>query len=187
MIRVNLIGRRRADAPGMRKEWQGGVWEVASTAMAVAALVAAAGLIVSEAWLLHRTAREVSDARKTVDADRRDQAVAAETLAAEEERRSTLARYVAQLSRWHKTRADLPRMLDTVSRSLPDGLWLTELRQEKEALFLAGRAARPAAVFEFADNLESSERVALPVEVANIDTVGGGRFELHVPAFAAEE
>lgn len=186
MIRINLIDRRRTDASGMRGEWPG-VWDAASTATAVAMLVAAAGLVVSEAWLLRRTAQEVSSALRTVDADRREQAVAAETLAAAEERRSTLARHAAQLARWHETRSAPFRMLDTVSRSLPDSLWLTELRQEGDAVFLAGRAARPAAVFEFADNLESSEQVALPVEVANTDTAGGGRFELHVPAFAAGE
>ena len=187
MIRVNLVGRRRADASGMQGERQGGVWAVASTAIAVAVLVAAAGQVVSEAWLLRRTAQEVSGALKIADADRRKQAVAAETLAAEEERRSTLARQVAQLSRWRDTRSAAYLLLDTVSASLPDGLWLTELRQETDALFLAGRAARPAAVFEFADNLERSEQVALPVEVTQVDTVGGGRFELYVPAFAAVE
>ena len=187
MIRVNLVGRRRADASGVQGEWRGGVWDAASTAIAVAVLVAAAGHVVSEAWLLRRTAREVSSALKVVDADRREQAVAAETLAAAEEQRSTLARHVAQLSRWHETRSAPSLMLDTVSGSLPDGLWLTELRQERDALFLAGRSDRPAAVFEFAGNLESSEQVALPVEVTNVDTVGGGRFELYVPAFAAEE
>ena len=185
MIRINLINRRREDAwmPGERP---GGVWDVASTAIAVAALVAAAGLMLTEAWLLRRAAQEVSGALEQADADRRKQQRTAETLAAAEEDRAALVRHAAQLSRWRETRSAPSRMLDSVSRSLPEGLWLMELRQETHALVLAGQADRPASVFEFAENLEGLGRAASPVEVTRIDT-GGGRFEIHVPTLAAGE
>lgn len=187
MNHINLIGGREAGAPDMRSRQPGGLRAVVSTVVAAAALVVAGTLAVSEALSIRRTTRAVSVALETAAADRREQAAAEETLAAAEERRATLSRRVAQLARWKRSRAAPFRMLDVVSRSMPDGLWLTDLRQETDALVLVGHATDPKPVFGFASNLESSGQLTLPVDVAGIDTAGAGRFEIRVVASAAEE
>lgn len=187
MNHINLLGGREAGAPDTRSRQPGDVREVGSTAIAVAALVVAGMLAVSEALSIRRTTQAVSVALETAAANRRDQAAAEETLAAAVEQRAALSRQVAQLARWKRSRAAPSRMLDVVSGSMPAGLWLTDLRQETDALVLVGHATDPEPVFGFASNLESSGQLALPVDVAGIDTAGAGRFEIRVVASAAEE
>lgn len=187
MNHINLIGGREAGAPDMRSRQRGGVREVVSTAVAAAALVVAGTLAVSEALSIRRTTQAVSAALETAAAERREQAATEETLADAVERRAALSRRVAQLARWERSRAAPSRLLDVVSRSMPDGLWLTDFRQEADALVLVGHATDAEPVFGFASNLESSGRLALPVDVAGIDTAGAGRFEIRVVASASEE
>ena len=70
-------------------------------------------------------------------------------------------------------------------RSLPDGAWLTELRQASALVVLRGRAASLTSLSDFVSGLQRSASFAPPVEVVDsqIDDQGGAgdpiRFELH--------
>ena len=57
------------------------------------------------------------------------------------------------------------RMLDQLSRSLPDSLWLTEVRQEADDVTVQGRATTLTALSDFVANLESSGHFLVPVEI----------------------
>ena len=56
-------------------------------------------------------------------------------------------------------------MLDQVSFSLPDGLWLTELRQEDANIMIQGRSTTLTALSDFVANLEGSGYFTPPVEI----------------------
>ncbi len=187
MIRINLLGSHDVGRPDSPARRSGEIRELAATVVALAAVAAASALAVSEAWSFRVSARAIADEVAAADADRRANAAAAETLEAEEERHAILARQLEQLSRWRQSRPSAVRLLEAVSHGLPDELWLTELRQEAGATLLLGRTTRPATVFEFTSNLESSGWAAAPVEVAGIDVEGVGRFEIRVEGSTAEE
>ncbi len=187
MIRINLIGGGEADQAGKRVSRSRGVRDVAATLGAVVALAAATAYVAFDAWALRRTSVAVKRALAAADGDRQKRVAPVETLETEERRRAALERQVEQLSRWRATRGAPVGTFDAVSRSLPDGLWLTELRQDVDALVVAGRAARPAALFEFASNLEASGQVASPLEVVGTNAAGTGRFEIRAAPGAAME
>ncbi len=44
-------------------------------------------------------------------------------------------------------------MLDEISRSLPDGLWLTDLKQQDDDLTITGRCTSLTALSDFVENL----------------------------------
>ena len=57
------------------------------------------------------------------------------------------------------------QMLDQVSQNLPDSLWLTELRQDGNALVILGRAMTLTALSDFVANLELSGYFIPPVDL----------------------
>ena len=180
MIRINLIGAGGGGTAGRSTGRRGGAADLAATGVAVLALGAAVALVASGARSLHQTAAAVTRALAAADAGRQAHAGAVERAAAGERRREALARRVAQLTRWRATRAAPARLLETVSRSVPDGIWLVGVQQDAEAIVLTGRSTRSEAVFEFASNLEASGRVVLPVEIVGTDGGAEGRFALRV-------
>jgi type IV pilus assembly protein PilN len=75
------------------------------------------------------------------------------------------------------------RMLDQVSRALPPGVWLTELRQEGVNITVQGRATSLTALSDMVVALESSGYFAVPVELVDsqLESEDAGdvvRFEL---------
>jgi type IV pilus assembly protein PilN len=58
-------------------------------------------------------------------------------------------------------------LLDTISRSLAEGLWLTEMRQTGAVVQLEGRAISISAVTEFLDRLHVSGRFVRPLDIVN--------------------
>ena len=81
------------------------------------------------------------------------------------------------------------QMLDEISRSLPDGVWLLELRQENGGVFVIGRATTLTALSDFVANLESTGQVVPPVQIVDNqleDTSQGEvvRFELRATFIA---
>lgn len=61
-------------------------------------------------------------------------------------------------------------LLDTISRSLADGLWLVELRQTGQAVHLEGRALSYSALTEFIDRLQSSGLFARAIDIVTTST-----------------
>ncbi len=98
--------------------------------------------------------------------------------------RAQLTQRVSLIEQLRSGQAGPVRMLDEVSRSLPDGLWLTELRQEPTMVVVQGRATTLTALSDFVASLELSGYFAPPVELVDSqleDQQGQGevvRFEL---------
>ena len=59
------------------------------------------------------------------------------------------------------------RMLDQVSRAMPEGVWLTELRQEGAHITVQGRATSLTVLSELVVALESSGYFTLPVDIVD--------------------
>jgi hypothetical protein len=68
------------------------------------------------------------------------------------------------------------QMLDHVSRSLPDMLWLTSLVQKGPELTIQGRSTTLIALSDFVGNLGTNPLLIKPIEIVNseVETSTGG-------------
>ena len=59
------------------------------------------------------------------------------------------------------------QLLDHISRSMPDMLWLTELRQDGGSVTIEGRSNTLIALSDFVGNLGTNALVQKPIEIVN--------------------
>jgi Tfp pilus assembly protein PilN len=77
------------------------------------------------------------------------------------------------IDRLHRTQRAPVELLQTVSRSVPDGLWLLELKQQGNAIQIEGRASSLTSLADFVERLQTSGRFEHPVDIVttNMETV----------------
>ncbi len=94
-----------------------------------------------------------------------------------EERRAQLQMRVTLIEDLRKGREDPVHMLDAISRSVPNLLWLVEVKQQGADLTITGRCTSLTALSDFADNLKATGYFK-PVEIlesqAEAAQPGGG-------------
>jgi len=84
-----------------------------------------------------------------------------------EARRLQLQQRVALIEELRKGQAGPVRLLDEISRSLPDMLWLTDMKQEGGALTIQGRSTTLIALSDFVGNLGNISLLKKPIEIVN--------------------
>jgi Tfp pilus assembly protein PilN len=167
VIRVNLLG----NVPKVARPW---LPANQKSALAGLAMLTVTAVGVGGWWW------QVSHARTEVD----QQIVESEAELARLKNVSILVdRAVAQklelterlglIDRLHRTQRAPVELLQTVSRSVPDGLWLLELTQKGSAIQIEGRASSLTALTDFVERLQTSGRFEHPVDIVttNMETV----------------
>lgn len=88
-------------------------------------------------------------------------------------RKLELSERLALIDRLHRTQRDPVELLQVISRSVPDGLWLLELKQVGPSVQIEGRAVSLTALTDFVERLQTSGRFARPVDIVttNMETV----------------
>ena len=86
-------------------------------------------------------------------------------------RRAQLQERVGLIEELRKGRDGAVRMLDEISRSLPDMLWLTEVKQQGADLTITGRCTSLTALSDFVDNLKLGGYFK-PVEILDSQVEG---------------
>lgn len=88
-------------------------------------------------------------------------------------RKLELTERLGLIDRLHRTQRAPVELLETISRSVPDGLWLLELKQTGMAVQIEGRAVSLTALTDFVERLQTSGRFARPVDIVttNMETV----------------
>ncbi len=82
-----------------------------------------------------------------------------------EQRRAQLQQRVTLIEQLRKGQAGPVHLLDVISRSLPDTMWLTELKQSATDMQIDGRCTTLTALSDFISALESSGLFERPVEI----------------------
>ena len=159
MIRINLleVGSRPGPPPRIRRGMR--------AAMAVGGFAAAAGLVLWPALSVRSRSIRLDERLRAVD---RELAALADvpSLRDEAERRGDdLARQVGLAEALQAAQGAPVRLLDAVGRVVPDGLWLTELRQQGDTVTLVGRARGMSVVSDLVARLEASGPFLPPVEI----------------------
>lgn len=162
MIRINLL--RVETAPSGPSAFAG---------LAANRLHIAGGLIVVAAlagigwWYTSTQARIAATgvAIQQAQAERQRLTAVLEQITQFEEQRAQLQQRVALIEQLRTGQHSPVTLLDQVSRSLPERLWLTGLRQTGASVTIDGRTTTLTSLSDFIGNLESSGAFTRPVEI----------------------
>ncbi len=163
MIRINLLGVERQKA---RKAFS---FNVAQGVPALCGLIVVATLAGVGWWYWSLT-----QASAQVDADiiaARQESARLAGLMNEvkqfEARRTQLQQRVSLIETLRGGQSIPVQLLDHVSKSLPDMLWLTDLEQNGPGLTIQGRATTLIALSDFVGNLGNGSVLNKPIEIVN--------------------
>ena len=163
MIRINLMGVER----GRTARWFGPELGNKVT-LACCAIFIAVIVVMAWQWDALRTEMAELDVQiQSVDAELATMSDVVERRNEFEARSAELARRVSLIETLRDGQGGPVRMLDQVSRGLPEGVWLTELRQEGANITIQGWATNLTVLSDLVVALESSGYFALPVDIVD--------------------
>jgi type IV pilus assembly protein PilN len=163
MIRINLLGvdrqkARRAPAFDIGKR---------VTLACSLVLVAAAAGIGFWYWSLSREAAQVEADIGRAQQDLVRLGPVIQEVAAYEARRAQLQQRVELITQLRKGQSVPVQLLDHVSRSLPEMLWLTVLQQTGGDVTIEGRSSSLVGLSDFVANLGTTEVFKKPIEIVD--------------------
>lgn len=165
MIRINLLGveRKQAKKAAVPAFDVGQRLTVACSLILVVALLGIGWWY----WSLNTTASELDQeiARSQQEAAR------LKSLLVEvkqfEDRRAQLQQRVQLIEQLRSGQSVPVQLLDHVSRSLPDMLWLTQMEEGNGSLTIEGRSTTLIALSDFVGNLGNTKLLQKPIEIVN--------------------
>lgn len=169
MIRINLLGVEQAKARRAIAFEIGKVFEIGRIVTVACSLVLVAAVLIVGWW--YWSLREESS---RIDADLaagRQEAARLQAVLVEveqfEEQRARLQERVALIAQLRSGQRIPVQLLDHVSRSLPDMLWLTSMEQDAEQVTIEGRSTTLIGLSDFVGNLGVGGLLRRPIEIVN--------------------
>jgi type IV pilus assembly protein PilN len=161
MIRINLIAVERARA---RKRILIPA-AIRVTAGATIILLGTAALIGWWFWSLRQESIRVDEDLVRAESETRQIRSVLEQVRKFEAQRALLQQRVTLIEQLRKGQYAPVHLLDEISKSLPDRLWLSELEQTGGDFAISGVTDSLTAVSDFVANLESTKWFKKPVEI----------------------
>ena len=163
MIRINLLGAERQKA---RKAI---AFDVGRSVTVACSLILVATVLLVGWW--YWSLREESLRTDEELAAGQQEAARLQSLLVEveefERQRAQLQERVALIEQLRSGQSTPVQLLDHVSRSLPDALWLTLMQQEDNQITIEGRSTTLIALSDFVGNLADGELLQRPIEIVN--------------------
>jgi type IV pilus assembly protein PilN len=161
LIRVNLLTVDRERAKRKAKFQIGQKVTVACSLI----LVAAALVVGWWFWSLQRDSANLD--QQIADAERETQRLQSviQQVTQFEARRAQLQQRVTLIEELRKGQTGPVHLLDQISKSLPESMWLTDLKQTASEITLEGRCTSLNALSDFVSALEASNLFERPVEI----------------------
>jgi len=163
MIKVNLISVTSTAGTEPKRQWL--PKEQRSAAGGLFLLLMTAIGVTSWWWYLHHERGNVERAIVTAETELvrlKEVAVLVDRATA---RKAELAERLDLIERLRATMRAPVRLLETVSQSVPHGLWLIEVKQTGTTVRLDGRAMSLTPVTDFAKVMQESGFFTMPVEI----------------------
>jgi len=163
MIRINLLGGER------QKAKSGARFDVGQQLTAMCGLLVVAAVCGVGLWYWSLS-RQSSQLDAQIEAKQRESA-RLNTVLAEvkgfEDRKTMLQQRVSLIERLRQGQTVPVQVLDHVSRSLPDMLWLTDLKQEGPFVTIEGRTTTLIGLSDFVGNLGANAVLQKPIEIVD--------------------
>jgi type IV pilus assembly protein PilN len=163
MIRINLLGVER---PRARKAIAFDTGKQLTVASSLVLILAAVGI----GWW-YWSLRQESQQIDTELAAANQEATRLRTLLAEvgtfEAQRQQLQQRVSLIAQLRSGQSVPVQLLDHISRSLPDMLWLTTLQQTGDEVTIEGQSTTLIALSDFVGNLSTGTLLERPIEIVN--------------------
>jgi Tfp pilus assembly protein PilN len=166
MIKVNLLAAVPGTAPA--REWL--PREQRSAFAGLGLLVVTAAIVGGFWYYLHRELAGVDRHISAAQTELTRLKVAAKLVDQTTARKTELTERLALIERLRAAKRAPVSLLETVSRSLPDGLWLLEMKPAGAAVQIDGRATSLTAVTDFAESLQNAGLFKHPVEILTTST-----------------
>ena len=169
MIRINLLGGERQVK---KKAIAFDVGQRLTLACSLMLVLAGAGIGYWYWSLQQRSAQVDADIARAQQEQLRLQSIIREVNEFETER-AALQQRVALIEQLRRGQSVPVQMLDIVSKSLPDMLWLTDLEQKGSDVTIQGQSTTLIALSDFVGNLGSAPLLQKPIEIVNstVETV----------------
>jgi type IV pilus assembly protein PilN len=174
MIRINLLGVERKQA---RKTAP--TFDIGQRLTAACSLILVAGALGIGWWYWSLTQASTRMDRDIEAAQA--EATRLKSLLVEvqqfEARRGQLQQRVQLIEQLRSDQSVPVQLLDHVSRSLPEMLWLTSMIQDGPAVTIQGRSTTLIALSDFVGNLGTSPLLLKPIEIMNseVENVSGAQ------------
>ena len=195
MIRVNLLAPGGEASARSRWRWLVVPPEQRAALVGLTLLMATAIGVAGWWWTIDRDRRALEGEIAVAEATMTRLQEAARLVEKATAREKDLRERLALIDRLRATQRAPVLLLDTVSRALPEGLWLLELRQTGASVQLEGRAVSLSALTDFVDRLQTSGRFVHTIDIVttSMETLGEAsvvrfaiRGEVRAPAATKE-
>lgn len=125
-------------------------------------------------WTLDTQRRDLDAAIAVQEAEVVRLQAAARLVEQADARQKELRERVQLIERLRATQRAPVALLETISLTLPDGLWLLELKQQGASVRIEGRALSLTALTDFVDRLQSSGRFVhtLDIVTTSMEPIG---------------
>jgi type IV pilus assembly protein PilN len=164
MIRINLLGVERKQARS-----KGPTFDIGQKLTVACSLILVVGLLGVGYWYWTLTETSARVDRDIAAANA--EATRLRSLLTEvqqfEARRAQLTQRVQLIEQLRGGQSVPVQLLDHVSRSLPDMLWLTSMVQNGPELTIQGRSTTLIALSDFVGNLGTNPLLIKPIEIVN--------------------
>jgi type IV pilus assembly protein PilN len=164
MIRINLLGTERR--PSVRKAI---VFDVGQR-LTVAAIAIVATTVAVVGWWFWSLRNGSAQVDAEIAAARQEETRLRSLLAEVqkfEAQRTMVQERVALIEQLRSGQSIPVQLLDHISRSLPDMLWLTTLTQTGDEVTMQGRSTTLIALSDFVGNLGGNQIFQRPIEIMN--------------------
>jgi type IV pilus assembly protein PilN len=135
-------------------------------------LVATCAALATGWWYLRESRTELLAQSLALERDLAETTTSATRFDQLRKRQSELVAELATVSRILEDRSTSTELFEAISRSLTDGLWLTEVRRSAGSLHLDGRSSSLAAITGLVRNLGQNLSFVRPPEIASMSTEG---------------
>lgn len=161
MIKVNLLATNPGAVPA--REWL--PREQRSALIGVALIVVTVASVGGWWWLLQNQRTNLDLQITTAETELVRLKEAAKLVELATARKTELAERLGLIERLRAAKRGPVNLLETISRSLPEGLWLTDMKQTGLVVQLEGRATSLTSITDFAELMQNSGLFKRPVEI----------------------
>jgi type IV pilus assembly protein PilN len=183
MIRINLLAVERAQrSKPARASFQ--FAQKVTVACSLVLVLTALG-IAWWYWTLQKDMTAVDEEISSAQEETRRLNAIIQQVQGFERRKAQLEERVNLVEQLRAHQSGPVRMLDEISRGLPDMLWLIELRQQGSEVTLSGRCTSLTSITDFVSNIEGSGFFKKPVEIleTRVEPSGQGQAAVEVIRF----